>query len=56
MGKRNSDSEQNFPKSGQASSSESYPLILNILFLFHTGFVKDVNTIWFPFCPFFFLE
>ena len=54
MGKRNSDSEQNFPKSGQASSSESYPLILNILFLFHTGFVEDVNTIWFPFCPFFF--
>lgn len=47
---------KNFPQSGQTSSSEIDPLILNRLFLFHIRFVKDVNTIWFPLSPFLFLS
>lgn len=43
MWKHSSGSEQNFPGSGQTSSPEADPLILNTLFLFHVGFMKDLK-------------
>lgn len=49
MWKPSSGSEQNFPGSGQPSSRETDPLILNALFLFHVGFMKDLNTLILPF-------